>query len=107
MSQTAAPAFPITAALAFAAAVGASVLLFLPAWQSMATIWWHNETYTHGMLHEECSVAAESSCLSFQRQNLRQTAPLQGGTCGHERLLRHFRCRLGLLGVLAQQLLAR
>ncbi|MEI8301857.1 MAG: exosortase A [Burkholderiales bacterium] len=50
MSQTAAPAFPITAALAFAAAVGVSVLLFLPAWQSMATIWWHNETYTHGML---------------------------------------------------------
>lgn len=50
MSQSAPPAFPITAALAFATAVGASVLLFLPAWQSMARIWWDNETYTHGLL---------------------------------------------------------
>lgn len=43
-----APAMAPTAV--FVLAVAASVLLMLPAWSSMATIWWHNETYTHGML---------------------------------------------------------
>ncbi|MBU6272748.1 MAG: exosortase A [Betaproteobacteria bacterium] len=50
MSPTANTAFPLAATLAFGAAVGASVLLFLPSWQSMARIWWDNETYTHGLL---------------------------------------------------------
>ena len=40
----------IAAALAFAVTTAAMVLLFLPSWQSMASIWWNNETYTHGML---------------------------------------------------------
>ncbi|MCX7274473.1 MAG: exosortase A [Burkholderiales bacterium] len=40
----------LAAALAFAVTTAAMVLLFLPSWQSMASIWWNNETYTHGML---------------------------------------------------------
>lgn len=47
------PALPppaLAPAAVFALATAASLLLMLPAWSSMATIWWHNETYTHGML---------------------------------------------------------
>jgi exosortase A len=44
------PAPAIGPAAVFTIAAAASVLLMLPAWSSMAMIWWHNETYTHGML---------------------------------------------------------
>jgi exosortase A len=44
------PAPALAPVVVFTLATAASVLLMLPAWSSMAAIWWHNETYTHGML---------------------------------------------------------
>jgi len=44
------PGPALAPAAIFVAAAAASVLLLLPAWRSMAAIWWENETYTHGML---------------------------------------------------------
>jgi exosortase A len=40
----------VAPAMIFIAAAAIAVLLMLPAWRSMAEIWWENETYTHGML---------------------------------------------------------
>ncbi|MBK8767725.1 MAG: exosortase A, partial [Burkholderiaceae bacterium] len=44
------PAAVITASATFVASIVAMTLLYLPSWRSMTLIWWHNETYTHGML---------------------------------------------------------
>jgi exosortase A len=54
--RSALPAPALAPAAVFALATAASVLLMLPAWSSMAAIWWHTETYTHGMLVPLASV---------------------------------------------------